>query len=249
MLFRIILGLLLVSSLVSCSGSRTTEGVNSTEGIELVGGDDDLLEIDERVLLSNDSGVKVDTSGIGSMALDNIDNEQVNLIETQSIPNDLTFDSNYREGEELGREIQVSPGAVGQSTRNYENYNSGGATSNYKVESNETLMLIAFKLYGDYSRWRELASLNQGKLGSNYQALAGTTIKYYSEGAGFSWNPSGEPYLIKHHDTLGKISNKVYGTFNRWRAIWDNNRPLIKDPDKIYTGFTIYYPVDGASSK
>jgi nucleoid-associated protein YgaU len=38
---------------------------------------------------------------------------------------------------------------------------SGIGDSTYTVQANETLMLIAFKLYGDYSKWKEIASLNQ----------------------------------------------------------------------------------------
>ena len=121
---------------------------------------------------------------------------------------------------------------------------TSGETATYRVEENETLMLIAFKLYGDYSRWRELANLNAGKLGPGNQVFAGSNIRYYTDGSGFSLNPNGAPYLIKQRDTLSKISNKVYGTFNKWRGIWNNNRALIKNPDLIFAGFTIYYPED-----
>ena len=50
---------------------------------------------------------------------------------------------------------------------------------------------------------------------------------------------------LRTGDTLGKISNNVYGTFSKWQSIWNNNRPLIKDPNKIYAGFTLYYLEDG----
>ena len=53
----------------------------------------------------------------------------------------------------------------------------------------------------------------------------------------------GNPYLIKSGDTLGKISNTTYGTIKYWKNIWNNNKPLIKDPNKIFAGFTIYTPL------
>jgi nucleoid-associated protein YgaU len=42
-------------------------------------------------------------------------------------------------------------------------------------------------------------------------------------------------------ETLGTISSDKYGTPVKWRKIYDNNRPLIKNPNTIYAGFTLYY--------
>ncbi len=110
----------------------------------------------------------------------------------------------------------------------------------YVVQKNETLMMISFKLYGDYSKWRRLAKMNKKHI-KNGIVMAGKTIRYRKPSQEFNWQPQGNPYLIKNGDTLGRISNDVYGTQKKWRAIWDNNRPLIKDPNRIFAGFTIYY--------
>ena len=65
----------------------------------------------------------------------------------------------------------------------------------YTVKKNETLMLISFKIYGDYSKWRDLAQLNSGV---NPNALSACqTIQYYTPTNEFVWNPEGNPYLIK----------------------------------------------------
>ena len=56
---------------------------------------------------------------------------------------------------------------------------------------------------------------------------------------------NGESYLIKRGDTLGVISNDVYGTTRKWKKLWENNRQLIKDPNKIYAGFYLYYQPEG----
>ncbi len=39
-----------------------------------------------------------------------------------------------------------------------------GAEGSYKVAKNETLMMIAFKIYGDYERWRELGECDWSEL-------------------------------------------------------------------------------------
>ncbi len=126
------------------------------------------------------------------------------------------------------------------------NIAGGGPTGTYSVQPNETLMLISFKLYGDYTRWKEIQRYNSDKLGGSTVISPGMQLTYSTQGSGFVWNPQGRPYLIQRGDTLGIISDKVYNTMSKWRKIWDNNKPLIKNPNKIYAGFTLYYiPEDG----
>lgn len=113
----------------------------------------------------------------------------------------------------------------------------------YTVKENETLMMIAFNLYGDYSKWREIANLNADKLNGSTTLSKGMQLKYNVPAQPFVFNPTGNPYLVQEGDYLGKVSMKTYGTSKHWQAIWDNNKPLIKDPNVIFAGFTIYTPV------
>lgn len=122
---------------------------------------------------------------------------------------------------------------------------SGGSEKTYKVQKNETLMMIAFKLYGDYSKWKELAGQNSSVLKGSTTVRAGTELKYSAPAQEFVWNPEGLPYLIRTGDTLGTISNSVYQTTKKWKNIWNNNKPLIRDPNKIFAGFTLYYLENG----
>lgn len=115
-------------------------------------------------------------------------------------------------------------------------------TLEYTVQKNETLMLIAFKLYGDYEQWKQLANLNRDTLNGGTKITEGMVLRYLAPVEQFVWNPEGHPYLIKTGDTLGHISDHLYQTSRKWKLLWDNNRPLIKDPNKIFAGFTIYYP-------
>jgi nucleoid-associated protein YgaU len=120
---------------------------------------------------------------------------------------------------------------------------TAGEEGTYKVAKNETLMMIAFKIYGDYEKWRELAKLNSDSLNGSYMIRTGMNLKYNMPSETFTWNPDGNPYLIKVGDTLGTISTDTYGENKYWKNIWTNNRPLIKDPNKIFAGFTIFTPV------
>jgi hypothetical protein len=54
--------------------------------------------------------------------------------------------------------------------------------------------------------------------------------------------------MVKHTDTLGTIANSVYGNKKKWKNIWANNKPLIKNPNVIYAGFTLYYTNGGMAN-
>jgi nucleoid-associated protein YgaU len=120
-----------------------------------------------------------------------------------------------------------------------------GTLKQYTVQQNETLMMISFKLYGDYARWKELANENASTLKGGTVVRTGMVLNYVSPAEEFVWNPQGNPYLIKTGDTLGTISKEVYATVKKWKLLWENNKPLIKDPNKIYAGFTMYYLENG----
>jgi len=100
-------------------------------------------------------------------------------------------------------------------------------------------MLIAFKLYGDYGKWKKIQQDNPQLKGKPLRA--GMELTYEAPSEKFDWSPQGLPHLIKRGDTLGKISKNKYGTTKKWKTIWDNNKPLIKDPNLIFAGFTLYY--------
>lgn len=110
----------------------------------------------------------------------------------------------------------------------------------YKVKRGDTLMKIAFENYGDLYRWREIFEANRGQIQDPNRVPPGTLLTL--NGAGMvTIERNGEQYLIKQGDTLGVISNDVYGTTRKWKKLWENNRQLIKDPNKIYAGFYLYY--------
>lgn len=55
-------------------------------------------------------------------------------------------------------------------------------------------------------------------------------------------SPQYTTYTIQKNDTLQKISKKFYGTTKKWKKIYQENKDVIKDPDKIYPGLVIKIP-------
>ena len=103
-------------------------------------------------------------------------------------------------------------------------------------------MKIAFEIYGDYEQWRVIKDSNPEKIGSDNMIKEGMTLTFPEPAEEFVQSKNGDPYLIKRGDTLTSISKNAYGTSRHWKAIWKNNTPLIKDPNLIFAGFTIYMP-------
>ena len=52
-----------------------------------------------------------------------------------------------------------------------------------------------------------------------------------------------EFYEIKSGDTLSAIAKAYYGDFNKYPQIFEANREVIEDPDKIYPGQKIRIPL------
>ncbi|MGK5084905.1 LysM peptidoglycan-binding domain-containing protein [Bdellovibrionota bacterium FG-1] len=117
----------------------------------------------------------------------------------------------------------------------------GEQFSHYTVQSGDTLMKIAFETYGDLYRWKSVLEANRDKIPNPNQIPAGTVLKVERPATSFALQKNGERYLIKAGDTLGGISGEVYGTRSKWRTLWENNRQMIHDPNRIFAGFYLYY--------
>ena len=60
--------------------------------------------------------------------------------------------------------------------------------------------------------------------------------------SGSSSTASERTYEVKAGDTLSKIAKQEYGDANQWRRIFDANKDILKDPDKIFPGQTLRIP-------
>jgi nucleoid-associated protein YgaU len=123
-----------------------------------------------------------------------------------------------------------------------------GASIAYVVKPGDTLMKIAFEVFGDLRRWREIHALNRESVRNPSLLAPGLKLKIFlSDYVVVVKN--GKPYLIRRGDTLVGISRGLYGTPMKWKKLWYNNRQLIHDPNKIYAGFHLYYEMSEADRR
>jgi nucleoid-associated protein YgaU len=54
--------------------------------------------------------------------------------------------------------------------------------------------------------------------------------------------PASQFYEVKSGDTLSKIAKQFYGEPNKYSAIFEANKPMLKDPDEIYPGQMLRIP-------
>lgn len=54
--------------------------------------------------------------------------------------------------------------------------------------------------------------------------------------------PETQFYTVVSGDYLSKISKKVYGDANKYNVIFEANKPMLEDPDKIYPGQVLVIP-------
>ena len=57
---------------------------------------------------------------------------------------------------------------------------------------------------------------------------------------------AGDPrfHTVVKGDTLSGLAKRYYGDPNRYSVIFEANRPMLEDPDKIYVGQTLRIPTD-----
>jgi len=78
-------------------------------------------------------------------------------------------------------------------------------------------------------------------------------VRHFQQGAGLeadgivgpmTWEALGV-YVVQSGDTLSGIAEQRLGDGNRWPEIFDINRELISDPDKIFPGQVLVLPQEG----
>ena len=64
----------------------------------------------------------------------------------------------------------------------------------------------------------------------------------FSNVRGGSSSTANKVYVVQAGDSLSKIAKREYGDATKWPAIFDANRDLLKDPDKIFPGQKLNIP-------
>ena len=54
--------------------------------------------------------------------------------------------------------------------------------------------------------------------------------------------PEAKFYTVAKGDTLAKIATEFYGDATKYTQIFEANKPMLKDPDKIYVGQVLRIP-------
>jgi len=54
--------------------------------------------------------------------------------------------------------------------------------------------------------------------------------------------PEAQMHTVVAGDTLSKIAKKYYGNAGKYPVIFEANKPMLKDPDKIYPGQVLRIP-------
>ncbi len=57
--------------------------------------------------------------------------------------------------------------------------------------------------------------------------------------------PAATLYTVKSGDTLGGIAKAHYGSAGKYPVIFEANKPMLKDPNKIYPGQVLRIPPQG----
>jgi len=55
-------------------------------------------------------------------------------------------------------------------------------------------------------------------------------------------NPYTQTYVVQSGDTLSKIAQKYYGDGALYKQIFEANRDILKDPNKIFPGQKLKIP-------
>ena len=64
----------------------------------------------------------------------------------------------------------------------------------------------------------------------------------FSNVQGGASSTAAKVYVVVSGDSLSKIAKREYGNASEWNRIYDANRDLLNDPNKIYPGQKLKIP-------
>jgi len=79
-------------------------------------------------------------------------------------------------------------------------------------------------------------------LAGNVKGIDKVEARYLTVKAQVVEPPEPKFYEVQAGDSLSKIAKQIYGDAMKWKALFEANREVIKDPDLIYPGQKIRIP-------
>lgn len=86
----------------------------------------------------------------------------------------------------------------------------------------------------------DFSNVSGGVASTEAQIGAGSATGGMASAGGEGWES--KTYTVQKGDTLSKIAKEFYGSANKYQQIFDANKPMLKDPDKIYPGQVLRIP-------
>ncbi len=80
------------------------------------------------------------------------------------------------------------------------------------------------------------------KLQRSHAGLSAPQAQAAAAGADATASAGGKTYTVVAGDSLGKISQHFYGKASEYMKIFNANKNVISDPDKIKPGMTLVIP-------
>ena len=149
-----------------------------------------------------------------------------------------------------------SSGSSGGSDEGREENGAGSRTESavidYIVQPGDNLWKISAKFFGDGSHWRQIYMDNANIIRNPNILRTGWRLKIYlTAGNSLTGSAStpvakslftGNSYVVQQGDNLWKIAGEVYGKTGRWREIYEANRSVLPNPERIYAKQVLIIP-------
>ncbi len=165
-------------------------------------------------------------------------------------------DRDDRSGQTSEPERIVIGGQNGRSGRENDRTRTEPPVRFHDVRSGESLGAIARQYYGDEALFRQLAEFNE--ISNPNLVPAGRRLRIPavevlrgeapapsasdSESPRRAPEPAYTTYTIQRGDTLSRIAQRMLGSAQRWREIYELNRESIDNPDNVPLGTELRIP-------
>ena len=114
----------------------------------------------------------------------------------------------------------------------------------YTWQEGDTFAGVAERYFGSRLQVNRLLRNNEGLEDRQLRAGDQILIPAHASGeaAGTAVASGATTYEVQSGDVLGTISMSVYGTSKSWRKIYDANRDVLADPNRLVVGQVLRIP-------